>query len=103
MTEGAGLDDSWLECHEKECPEGMTCDRPENPFSAAKKVTRACRIDFIFYRRGEMKCVGSGVTMGKVNDGSDLFYSDHHAVTAEFEFDSSSKTPEKKRKKLRYT
>ena len=82
------LNDAWLETSGSESPEGHTCNLPENFYSPRNK--RPSRIDYILYSTDKnesavLKCQASEVTMGQI-PGTELFYSDHSGVSAEFEF-----------------
>eukprot|EP00118_Oscarella_pearsei_P002108 m.9548 g.9548 ORF g.9548 m.9548 type:complete len:381 (+) comp21428_c0_seq2:67-1209(+) len=96
LTGATGLVDSWLECH-AESTDGLTCGRLENIYR--EKNDGADRLDYIFYRSscdsGErLQCTGAKVTMGEI-PGTDIFYSDHNALEAEFKFVSNIKEERK--------
>jgi sphingomyelin phosphodiesterase 2 len=84
------LNDTWLEISGSESAQGYTSNCLNNIYSP--KNRKPHRIDYIFYNTDKnesmvLKCKASEVTMGQI-PGTNLFYSDHSGVSAEFEFAS---------------
>lgn len=82
------LTDAWLEVSGIDSGKGYTCNLPANAYTPRR--ARAKRIDHVFYSTAKnesevLKCRSCEVTMGQIPDRK-VSYSDHSAVSAEFDF-----------------
>jgi sphingomyelin phosphodiesterase 2 len=87
----SNLDDAWIARREKDRSEDeeMTCDRPDNPYtalSALRTHPNGIRLDYIMFRQNagiDITCEKCYVTMQKIPD-KPYHYSDHEGVAAVF-------------------
>ncbi|KAK0418362.1 hypothetical protein QR680_013520 [Steinernema hermaphroditum] len=96
IINNAHLRDSWLERPngDSSC-KGMTCDRPDNNYTAdylLKEAPQGKRLDYIMFKSGKAKIrlVECENRLGKIPGPKNIDYSDHLGVYSLFEIENGS-------------